>query len=153
MTIEPQERAAGAPILVTLDTREGHDHSDILRIALAQARCIGGRLHFLAVVPDVYLPTATNPEAIISQMKDQAAKRLAKAVAQLGDCGIGIETHVAYGPVSGTIIDTAADLGAELIVIHARRPGLVGYALGSVASRVTNHAPCSVLVVRQEAGA
>ena len=62
----------------------------------------------------------------------------------------GAETRVVYGPVSRMILETAREVGATMILMHAQRPGPAAYALGSVASRVTNHATASVLVVREQ---
>jgi nucleotide-binding universal stress UspA family protein len=51
---------------------------------------------------------------------------------------------------SQALLDTAHDFGAELIVVgHQGKSGIERWLLGSVASRVVHHAPCSVWVVRR----
>jgi nucleotide-binding universal stress UspA family protein len=46
------------------------------------------------------------------------------------------------------ILDTAADHGADLIVVGSRgMTSAARFVLGSVANAVTHHAPCDVLVV------
>lgn len=135
-------------VLVPLDVSTEHDRELVFALAEKMARVHDARLAFLAVVPEVYLATTTDPEGLIEQMKERSAKLLHALVARRVPEGVRAETLVRYGPVSGAIIDTAKELDAGLILIHARRPGIANYALGSVASRVANHAPCSVYVVR-----
>ncbi|RME68617.1 MAG: universal stress protein [Nitrospirae bacterium] len=54
------------------------------------------------------------------------------------------------GPVAQTIIDTAIDVNADLIVMGTRgRKGLEGLLLGSTARAVASKAPVPVLVVRK----
>jgi len=52
------------------------------------------------------------------------------------------------GHTSRTIIDYAAETGADCIVIGSQRPGLRDYLIGSTAARVVRHAPCAVHVLR-----
>lgn len=58
------------------------------------------------------------------------------------------ECHVAHGPAATCIIDAARTLPAALLVVGTHgHSGLRRWLLGSVAERVMNEAPCSVLVV------
>lgn len=74
----------------------------------------------------------------------QSAKERAKRA------GAGeVREHVLVGDVADGILDTAADLGAEMIVMGSRGLGRVrGVLLGSVSQKVLHHAACSVVVVR-----
>ncbi|HQZ97301.1 MAG TPA: universal stress protein, partial [Pyrinomonadaceae bacterium] len=60
-----------------------------------------------------------------------------------------ISGEVLFGSPGSRIVETAEQIGADLIII-----GSHGYRrwerilLGSVSSSVVHHAPCSVLVVR-----
>jgi nucleotide-binding universal stress UspA family protein len=57
---------------------------------------------------------------------------------------------VEAAPTWKGIVQTAEEHHASLIVLGAHRhSGLVGHLLGSVATAVTSHAACSVLVVHQ----
>lgn len=60
-----------------------------------------------------------------------------------------IEAVVLSGRVGQTIVEYAKEIGADLIVMGSHKPGLVDYFLGSTASRVVRHAPCSVHVLRR----
>ena len=56
---------------------------------------------------------------------------------------------MAEGPAASAIVDTAARIGADLVIVGT--VGLTGFkrlVLGSVAESVVRNAPCSVLVVR-----
>lgn len=137
--------AGATAILVAVDVASDHDRTALFREAAMRADR-GGRVVVLTVVPEIYLATATNPRATIAAMQTHAKTQL-KAIVDASPLA-GAETRVEYGPVSGVILDVAAEIGADAILIHARRPGPASYALGSVASRVANHATASVLVIR-----
>ncbi len=78
------------------------------------------------------------------------AQRFAdEAVARLREAGRTAATEVREGDAATEIIQAAQAVSADLIVIGTHgRTGLARLTLGSVASNVTRHAPCSVLVVR-----
>ncbi|MEM1314723.1 MAG: universal stress protein, partial [Pseudomonadota bacterium] len=59
-----------------------------------------------------------------------------------------IECRVATGKAGMTIVETARDVAADLIIVGAHAPGTMDYFLGSTASRVTRRAACSVYVMR-----
>jgi nucleotide-binding universal stress UspA family protein len=55
------------------------------------------------------------------------------------------------GYPSDSLIDHAAAVGADLVVVGTRGRGPVASLfLGSTSHRVVNHAPCDVLVVRHQ---
>ncbi|MBU3028898.1 universal stress protein [Paracoccus marinaquae] len=135
-------------VLVTLDPASEHDRTHLFDIAEGHAAMLGARLVFLSVVPEIYLSTSTDPEGVIAGMTAHAEREQARLLeGRWPDAGAAPRL-VRYGPVAGTIIEVAKEVGAQLIVMHARRPGIATYALGSVASRVANHAEASVLVIR-----
>lgn len=136
-----QEKA----VLLTVDVSTEHDRSGLFAEAKARAET-GSRLVVLTVVPEMYLATSSDPRATIAAMEDHARVELERIVA--ASPLAGAELRVGHGPVAGVILDVAAEIGAGLILIHARRPGLASYALGSVASRVANHSDASVMVIR-----
>jgi len=65
-----------------------------------------------------------------------------------------IETVARHGDPAEVLADVAEEEGARLIVVGDR--GLTGvkrFLLGSVSHKLSHHAPCSVLIVRDaEAG-
>jgi nucleotide-binding universal stress UspA family protein len=84
-------------------------------------------------------------------MKKRAEDTLDQAQKILGKAGVTAKTTIASSiSAADEIIRVAEKEKTDLIIIGSR--GLGGKAtrffMGSVASKVVNHAPCSVLVVR-----
>jgi nucleotide-binding universal stress UspA family protein len=83
-----------------------------------------------------------------SQPGWQAADQLALVRAGL-PADLSVDSHVTEGDAAGTIVDTARDTEADLIVMSSHGyTGLTRWILGSVTERVIRAAPCPVLVVR-----
>jgi nucleotide-binding universal stress UspA family protein len=85
-----------------------------------------------------------------SQYREYADKVLADAMSKVTGPGSGVRfsTRVGEGNAAQILLDEAA--GAELLVVGSRGHGtFAGAVLGSVSHRVTHHAPCPVVVVRQ----
>jgi nucleotide-binding universal stress UspA family protein len=78
------------------------------------------------------------------------AERMADDVVRvLREAGRTAEADVREGDPADAIIAAAQDAGADLIVLGTHgRTGLARLRMGSVASSVVRHAPCSVLVMR-----
>ena len=86
------------------------------------------------------------PKDAIDAARSLALDLLADSLARSG-----VEGHrvVTAGIPADDIVETAASLAAELVVVGSRGwTGLARLALGSVAETVVNRASCSVLVVR-----
>ena len=63
-----------------------------------------------------------------------------------------VEPRVVEGDVRTSILNTAAESHADLIMVGSHgRKGLQNFLLGSVAESVARHAPCSVTIVRDAA--
>ncbi len=68
---------------------------------------------------------------------------------KLGDSGLRTEARVVEGDPRTALVDAARDARADLVVVGSHgRTGLDRLVMGSVASYVVAHAPCSVLVVK-----
>jgi nucleotide-binding universal stress UspA family protein len=60
-----------------------------------------------------------------------------------------VTAQAVSGSPSDVLLETATDVGADVIVVGSK--GLTGasrFVLGSVASAVSHHAPCDVLIVQ-----
>ncbi|MDB6180794.1 universal stress protein [Paracoccus fistulariae] len=137
-------------ILVPLDSSSEHNRSRFFDFVEQQALSGDASIVFLTVVPELFMSTVTDPEGMIETMIKHATHEQAAMLSQRWPDLPSDQRLVRYGPVAGTIIDTAEEISADLIVMRARRPGVASYALGSVASRVVNHAQASVLVIRND---
>ncbi len=93
---------------------------------------------------------STTPEAR-KQSREVLAGLLRDAAARFGGTGEGL---VLEGEAAGAIVRAAEERGADLLVVGTHgRTGLARLLMGSVAERVLERSPCSVLVVRQNQGA
>ena len=99
---------------------------------------------------EVYAPVAL-PMAILEDMtrKHQAIASNAEQLLQVGS--LTTEARVLHGDPRTTLIEAAYSEHVDLIVVGSHgRTGLAKRLIGSVASHVVTHAPCSVLVVKLE---
>jgi len=80
----------------------------------------------------------------------KAAKEMVAGKARaLRDAGLDVEARVARGDARDLLVSTAQAEGIDLLIVGSHgRTGLTKLLLGSVASHVVTHAPCSVTVVK-----
>jgi nucleotide-binding universal stress UspA family protein len=72
-----------------------------------------------------------------------------RAEQSLRETGLATEAKVLQGDPRTVIEDLARAEAADLIVVGSHgRTGVAKFLLGSVASHVVSHAPCSVMVVK-----
>jgi nucleotide-binding universal stress UspA family protein len=71
------------------------------------------------------------------------------AVKNFGD-GLKVEAHAAQGNADDVILHTAADVGADLIVVGSKGMRGARRYLGSVPNSVAHAAHCAVLVVKTD---
>jgi nucleotide-binding universal stress UspA family protein len=75
---------------------------------------------------------------------------LARAARELEAEGVEVDTRAREGDPARLIIEAAEELGAELIVVGSRGlTGLERFLLGSVSSKLAQHAP-TLMVVRDD---
>ena len=92
--------------------------------------------------------TLNRLEARLQDAAEEQLRELAASIAPRADVDFGMQTGVPWE----CIINRAARNGVDLIVMGTHgRSGLKHLWIGSVAERVVQHAPCSVLVVRPRA--
>src|SRR5512134_633146 len=86
----------------------------------------------------------------LTRLHEQVASR---ATARLTAAGLRTESRVPQGDPRTLLLEHAKTERADLIVVGSHgRTGLEKLVMGSVATHVVTHAPCSVLVVRGPAG-
>ncbi len=88
----------------------------------------------------------------MEELEKEARSYVEDLTKELRIAGFAVDRTVKTGEVRSTIIDSAADWGADLIVVGSQgHKGLERLLLGSVAESVVRHAKSSVLVVRKPA--
>ncbi len=86
-----------------------------------------------------------------ADLRGVAADVLGRGERRFAEAGFTVEKHAREGDPAHVILDVADEFDAELIVIGARgNSGLRRFTLGSVASKLSHHAPGSLLIVRQD---
>ena len=87
---------------------------------------------------------------IDADLEESLEKKAKQSLTKLGDkYGIKKENqHLASGSIKLAVIDTAEEIGADLIVLGTHSHTGIDALLGSRASAILNHSKCDVLVVR-----
>ena len=138
----------------------GTDGSDTaaeaLRQAIDLARLTGATLSIVSA----YAPVSKRriqgeQEGVPADIAHEIGPRedvnlvLDAAAATARAAGVEVRTHPVEADPADAILDVAAQIKADLIVVGNK--GMTGarrYLLGSVPNNVSHHAPCSVIIVR-----
>ena len=132
------------PILVAYDGSESAKRA----LDVAAERANGSPLTVVSVAE--LLPQFGRAGAMLLPEEDDERKReLAEAMGVLKARGIKAKAVERRGDAAEAIVDEAQKEDAELIVVGTRGLNAAKrWLMGSVSTRVVQHAPCNVLVVR-----
>jgi nucleotide-binding universal stress UspA family protein len=136
-------------ILVPVDLAEPDIAKPAIEAACAMARQSGGTVRIVNVLPmtPVMLAEYVPPDFDVQQRK--TAEDAIAAITR--DCGLEsgrVSGVVRQGGIYHEVLEEAAAINADLIVMTSHRPAMRTYFLGSNAGHVVRYAKCSVLVVR-----
>ena len=93
-------------------------------------------------------PAIPAPEQVAALTKEHEAL-VCRAQKRLREAGLAGEARVVHGDAREALVETARNESTDLVVVGSHgRTGLSKLLLGSVASHVVTHSPCSVLVVK-----
>lgn len=123
-----------------------------LRWAVEEARLRDGRVLALFAweFPMIGVPGAFERE----QLERHARAMINDHVASLSEHDVQVETVIAHGEPSASLIAACEQTKADLLVIDCRRRSGAGSMLiGSIEQRCIAHAPCPVLVAKPPGGA
>ena len=136
-------------ILVPIDLAD----TDLARPAIATAatlsQAMNGSVRLLNVLPMTPVMLAEYVPADFDNQQRQTSEEALAIVA--GESGIEasrISYVVRQGGIYHEILEEAATMKADLIVMTSHRPDMRSYFLGSNAGHVVRYASCSVLVLR-----
>jgi nucleotide-binding universal stress UspA family protein len=113
----------------------------------------GARVHVVCAypVPSTLERLGVTARTEPTDLRGVAYDVLARAERLLGDAGFQVQKHAREGDAAHAIIDVASEEDADLVVVGARgSTGLRRFALGGVASKLSHHAPSSLLIVRED---
>ena len=137
-------------ILVPVDLADASYAKPAIANALELAKASDGRIKLLNVMPMTPVMLAEYVPADFDTQQRQSAEEALAIVA--GESGIDparISAVIRQGGIYHEILEEAAAIKADLIVMTSHRPAMRTYFLGSNAGHVVRYAKCSVLVVRQ----
>ena len=136
-------------ILVPIDLAD----TDLAKPALATAATLAntwaGSVRLLNVMPLTPVMLAEYiPADFDTQQRQTSEEALAIVARESGIDAPRISYVVRQGGIYHEILEEAATMKADLIVMTSHRPAMRTYFLGSNAGHVVRYAKCSVLVVR-----
>jgi len=137
----------------------GTDGSQAAQSAVRHAVQLAGQLDARLAIVSAYEPItdphqrellAAPAQEWLIKAREDVLVMLEQAAAQAHAAGVGqVETFARQGDAADAILDVAEEQRCELVIVGNR--GLTGaerFLLGSVPTKVSQHAPCSVLIVR-----
>jgi nucleotide-binding universal stress UspA family protein len=135
-----------------LVAHDGSEHADkALTRAADIAAMTKSSIIVLSVVPDLCMMELSDDDCknMYKIMTEESEKKLSALKNDLSKKGVEMETTVLFGNAADIIISSCADKKVDLVVVGSHgRHGAKKFLLGSVSSRVVDHAPCDVLVVK-----
>ena len=130
---------------------DGSDHSQhALRWAIEEAEIRRAELTavFAWQFPLIGIPGAFDRDSLQAEAKQFLS---AEVAASDPPAQLTINTLVAQGDPSASLLAACQNANADLLVIGSRgREGFVGLLLGSVGQECAVHAPCPVVIVKDE---
>lgn len=104
----------------------------------------------LVAIPGEYLSMADELEKLQLEQRAAGTQHVKAIEEELTASGVKVEGRVVDGDPREVLVEAARTTHADLLIVGSHgRTGLSKLFMGSVASHVVTHAPCSVLVVRR----
>ncbi|MGH6777889.1 MAG: universal stress protein [Bradyrhizobium sp.] len=136
-------------ILVPIDLADTELAKPAIATAATLANTWNGTVHLLNVLPTTPVMLAEYvPADFDTQQRRTCQEALAIVARESGIEPSRITTAARQGGIYHEILEEAAAIHADLIVMTSHRPAMRTYFLGSNAGHVVRYAKCSVLVVR-----
>ena len=135
-------------IVAGVDGSDGSTRA--LRWAVEEARLRDGSVLALFAweFPMIGVPGAFERE----QLESQAKALINHHVASLSEQDVRVESVIANGEPSASLIAACEQAAADMLVIGARRRnGITSMMIGSIEQQCIAYAPCPVLVVKDTA--
>jgi nucleotide-binding universal stress UspA family protein len=153
MLLPSRDMTLPKKIMVPTDFGTGSDRA--LAYAVELAKAVGAEV---AVMHAYEIPMLGFPDGAIvatpelaSRISEGAQIGLNKALEAFAGAGVPMTALLKQGPTWRTVIDTATEIGAAMIVMGTHgRHGLPRALLGSVAEKVVRSAHCPVLTVHSD---
>ena len=103
----------------------------------------------VSAVSEVYVPAAPYEQAMWDELHRHHETLATQTERALKSPGLDTDSHVLVGDPRVAIVDEARATGADIVVVGSHgRSGISKLLMGSVATHVVTHAPCTVVVVK-----
>jgi nucleotide-binding universal stress UspA family protein len=136
-------------ILVPIDLADAEYAKPAIANAAELTGGSGGRVRLLNVLAMTPVMLAEYvPADFDTQQRQSSEEALAIVARESGIPAERISATIRQGGIYHEILEEAATMKADLIVMTSHRPAMRTYFLGSNAGHVVRYAKCSVLVVR-----
>jgi len=121
-----------------------------LKKALEIAEKFGASVTVISVVPDLYLSELMEMDRLrILDTLTAEAKKVMNRIRTKTVLSRPIKTIVVQGSPAEEILSAAKKIKADCIVTGSHgRHGAQKFLLGSISSKIVDHSPCTVLVVK-----
>jgi nucleotide-binding universal stress UspA family protein len=121
-----------------------------LKKAFEIAEKFGSSVTVISVVPELYLTELMEEDRIrILETLTEEAKKTMDRIRTKSAAFKRVRTIIAQGSPAEEVLETAKKIKADLIVTGSHgRHGAQRFLLGSVSSKIIDHAECAVLVVK-----
>ena len=140
-------------IVVPVDLSEIDISQPALDRAVALASMTNASLHLVyvrSILPVTFMEYV--PPSFDEEQEADCEKRMKELLDKLPLADKSkVTTAVRMGSVYNEVLAEAENVKADLIVVGSHRPAMSTYLLGSNATTIVRHAPCSVMVVRTPA--
>jgi nucleotide-binding universal stress UspA family protein len=137
-------------ILVPIDLADTDLAKPAIETAASLSKSSGGtvRLVNIMAMTPVMLAEYVPPD-FDAQQRQSSGEALAIVARESSIDAKRISTSIRQGGIYHEILEEAAAVKADLIVMTSHRPSMQNYFLGSNAGHIVRYAKCSVLVVRR----
>src|ERR687890_112147 len=122
-----------------------------VRRAVEIAKGTGAVVNLVTAFPEThYEGIASSARQDKVDMVGVAESVLARARREPESQGVKIETYARGGDPARVIVEIAEEVDADVIIVGARGQSAVKrFLLGSVSSKLSHHAPCDLMIVRE----
>ena len=140
-------------ILVPVDLNEEGFADKAVEQAVWHARHSNATVHLLYVLPGIHMAMVSSyfPKDAARKMMQDSQHQLKAFAEKYIPEEIVHHQHISEGKTWTTILDHAARVGADLIILPShKRSKIDKVMLGSVASKVVENSPINVLVIKPQ---
>src|ERR1700712_5718036 len=97
--------------------------------------------------PGAMMQEPTMPQSLIDTEISEASRYLRNVTKSYDCAGLSLETIVLFGPVASTVLATATEHKADMIVLCSHGyTGMKRWVMGSVAEKIARHSLLPVFI-------